>query len=66
MRISSIAMTAACALCGQVAYTAVALNPNLIFCHFSYLIIKTLSVIAVAGYQSEMNHLVTTEEELVM
>jgi hypothetical protein len=43
-------------------YTAVALNPRLIFCHFSYLIIKMLSLIAVAIYPSKMSRLVTAGE----
>jgi hypothetical protein len=43
-------------------YTAVALNPHLNFCHFSYLIIKTVSLIAVAIYPSKMSHLVTAGE----
>ena len=56
-------MTAACVLCGQVAYTVVALNPSLIFLPLLLLDIKTISIIAVVAiYPSKMNHLVTSGE----
>ena len=56
-------MSAVCII-GELA--RIAFTPILLFfATCSYLIIKTVSFIAVV-YQSEMRHLVTAEEELVI